>query len=546
MVTAPDLMTAAAGHLTNIGATLEEATAAASGPTTGIAAAATDEVSMAISQLFGEYGQEFRAASAQATAFQAEFVQLLNGGAAAYLSTELTNAGQNLANAVNAPVQSLLNRGPTALAAETTGGAYQQLFTNTAVNLRALGSSWLANPLPFFRQFVINQQSYGQQISAAFAAAIQNFPANLENLPAEIQAAIQEIVTFPTAYYAQQIIATQLAFARTFVSSTVDAFAGLLAGLPQFGDGVRTAFQTLLTGDYNTAAAQLAQAYQQLLITGYDTSNTSLTLTGDITHPATDPTVTATAYPKLIGPLEDFFVALNIPAQDAQFFTNLMRPSIARQIAQNFTNVLNTLTQTNVVAQTTFPVYATYTGITTLTYSLPLVLTYSAVGPIVTTFDAFGASLDSFNRAIAAGNLVGAAGAIIDAPANLLDAFLNGQVIVDDRIPVPFPDIVIPTGFPPPLPSTVTIPTPKDASITPHIPFDGLLVQPSYLTATVDVPSYQITFPPVPPPFPQPTPITIPGVNFTGTVFGTPAMGLGPLLINYAPQQLALAITPTT
>ena len=83
VIAAPEAVTAAAGNLAGIGSTLGEATAAAAAPTTGVAAAAADEVSIALSEIFGTYGQQFQALSAQASAFHNEFVSLLNGGAAA-------------------------------------------------------------------------------------------------------------------------------------------------------------------------------------------------------------------------------------------------------------------------------------------------------------------------------------------------------------------------------------------------------------------------------------------------------------------------------
>jgi hypothetical protein len=83
VVTEPEMVTAAAENLAGIRSSLGEATAAAAAPTTGVTAAAADEVSTAISQLFGTYGREFQTASAQAVAFHDEFVSLLNGGAAA-------------------------------------------------------------------------------------------------------------------------------------------------------------------------------------------------------------------------------------------------------------------------------------------------------------------------------------------------------------------------------------------------------------------------------------------------------------------------------
>jgi len=103
VIAAPEVVTAAAGNLAGIGSTLGEATAAAAAPTTTVATAAADEVSIALSEMFGTYGQQFQALSAQASAFHNEFVSLLNGSAAAYLSAEAANAGQTLANATSAP-----------------------------------------------------------------------------------------------------------------------------------------------------------------------------------------------------------------------------------------------------------------------------------------------------------------------------------------------------------------------------------------------------------------------------------------------------------
>ena len=97
VVTAPEAVSAAATNLAGIGSTLREATSAAAGQTTAITAAAADDVSLALSELFGTYGQQFQALSAEAAAFHNEFVSLLNGGAAAYLGAEIANTQQAMA-----------------------------------------------------------------------------------------------------------------------------------------------------------------------------------------------------------------------------------------------------------------------------------------------------------------------------------------------------------------------------------------------------------------------------------------------------------------
>jgi hypothetical protein len=69
VIAAPEVMAAAASDLTGIGSTLGAAHTAAAAQTTGILAAAEDEVSKAIAALFSAHGQGFHALGAQAAAF---------------------------------------------------------------------------------------------------------------------------------------------------------------------------------------------------------------------------------------------------------------------------------------------------------------------------------------------------------------------------------------------------------------------------------------------------------------------------------------------
>jgi PE family len=123
----PDIVSAASENLQNVGSELRRAGAAAASQTTAVAAPAADEVSAAITSLFGAHAQEFQSASARAAAFHDEFVNLLTGGAAQYVGTEAANVQQTLANVVNAPAQSSLG-GAAATPADssysTFGGTY--------------------------------------------------------------------------------------------------------------------------------------------------------------------------------------------------------------------------------------------------------------------------------------------------------------------------------------------------------------------------------------------------------------------------------------
>src|SRR6185437_10947843 len=98
---APELVGQAASDLAGIGSTLSSANAAAAGATTGVIAPAADEVSQAISSLFGAHARQYQALSARAATFHEEFVRLLNAGVGSYLETEVANAAQGLSNLVS-------------------------------------------------------------------------------------------------------------------------------------------------------------------------------------------------------------------------------------------------------------------------------------------------------------------------------------------------------------------------------------------------------------------------------------------------------------
>jgi hypothetical protein len=113
VIAAPEMVTDAATNLASIGSAISAANAAAAAPTTGMLAAADDEVSAATATLFSQQASTFQALSAQAAAFHAQLVQTLNAGAGAYAATEAANAGplqtleQQVQAVINPPLQAL-------------------------------------------------------------------------------------------------------------------------------------------------------------------------------------------------------------------------------------------------------------------------------------------------------------------------------------------------------------------------------------------------------------------------------------------------------
>src|ERR1700721_272220 len=93
--TAPAAIAAAAAQLQGIGNSFTAESTAAAAPTTAIAPAASDEVSVLPAPVFSAYGQLYQTVGAEAQAIHQQFVSLLQSSSASYSDT----AGANQAGA---------------------------------------------------------------------------------------------------------------------------------------------------------------------------------------------------------------------------------------------------------------------------------------------------------------------------------------------------------------------------------------------------------------------------------------------------------------
>lgn len=128
VIATPEALQAATFDVAGIGSAIQQANAAAAGPTSSLLAAGQDEVSAALAALFGEHAQAYQAISAQAAAFHNQFIQTLSAGAGSYAAAEAANASplQQLLDFVNAPTEFLFGRpliGDGANGVDGTGSA---------------------------------------------------------------------------------------------------------------------------------------------------------------------------------------------------------------------------------------------------------------------------------------------------------------------------------------------------------------------------------------------------------------------------------------
>ena len=551
VIATPDLVEGAATDLAGIRSSLAEANAAAAGPTTGIAAAAQDEVSVAIASMFGNFGQQFQAVNARAQAFHAQFVELMSAGAGSYVAAEAANAGQSLlgggalgnvvptlggsvngaaAVAMTSQFQADVNAlyaaiagAPVALSGaiqtgangfslaaagfETQFGAfvaggvpglisdasafgtlvagpYQTLFSNTAANLQAIGATFSANPFPFVHQIIDNQIGYAQALGAQIATGIQNLPAELAALPATLQAAFQNLLTFNPVPYLQGFVDYTTGYANTISTSLSSAGSDLVAGLQTLPAGLQPAFQDLFAGNFGGAYHALNEALVNAFLPGF----TSMQITS----------TTLAIVPE--GPLGALAPIFTIPGQIAQNFTNLLPAgSIAAQISQNTTNLVSAFTNLG----TTIGLKDLFSP--TVSFGIPLQFILDGLGGPGNALSALNSTAVAFTGAVQTGNVAAATATLLDAPAVVTNAFLNGTTTI--ALP---PAVINYLGL--------TI----DSTL--YLPLGGILTPLAFPSGVAELFGTEI-------------PLTVSG--------GTPVGGLIPGLLSFGPQ-LAQDITPIT
>ncbi|ETW22325.1 hypothetical protein MGAST_20675, partial [Mycobacterium gastri 'Wayne'] len=144
MLTRPDIVATAAADVAQIRSAIGAANAATAASTTGVIAAARDEVSELIASLFRAYGQECQAVMTQAGAFHDAFAQALATAAGSYAQAEAANAAavSKALATISSPVRAMLG----GLAPSASGALASAAPSAAAVNTLVMGGS--GNPIP--------------------------------------------------------------------------------------------------------------------------------------------------------------------------------------------------------------------------------------------------------------------------------------------------------------------------------------------------------------------------------------------------------------
>ncbi|MEE6180030.1 PE family protein [Mycobacterium sp. 050134] len=489
VVAVPDEVQAAAQNLANLREAIAEASSSIAGPTTGVVAAAQDQVSAAVAAMFGTFGQEYQVLNVQAQAFHDQFVGLLNAGAGAYLGTDVANAQQSLVNAVSAPVQGIFGQAGAAAAANgaalTAAAARPAALLDPILGGATVGSSLLGGlgggSVGASINGAVRALESGNPLLLLSGAALPNVFGGIPGLPATLQSlesallpqlfnavanpgvpdiagpyqtfydnTVANLQAFSGLWSAnpapllRQFIDNQIAYGQLVATSFQHAANDFGAGVVALPSAFQAAFQALVAGDVTGAVTDIGKGFANLFFSGLE-FNTNGTVT-------------------VLGALGDLLPIAAIPGD----------------VALNFSNVVGALTDANISFSFLPPSFSV---------GLPLALALDAIGAPVTTLSAFASSANAFAGALQTGNALGAAAALIDAPAVVANGFLNGQQSLTLELP------------------TSLSPIPFTSSLTATIPLGGLLVplQPVNATAVV---------------LGNPTTIPLAGTEFGGLIPG--------------------------
>ncbi|MBW0017965.1 MAG: PE family protein [Mycobacterium sp.] len=575
-VITPEVVSAAVGNVAGIGSTLGEVTAAAAGPTTSVEAAAADEVSAAIAQLFGSYGQQFQALSSQAAAFHADFVSLLSGSAASYLATEIGNAqhvvagASSIGGAVNAadsilplPVLGGGGGGGGGLLGILGGGGTGGIFGG----LGALFGTGGTGPFGAFGQAVngalagFEDGSYATLVETQFAAGLQSLTGGLGSLPGGLQelgSLLSGLFTSPAHPVSvhdpwpalfmntganlgalagdlaahpfpilQRIAINQAGYAELIGANLANAAANFPGGLALLPGDVQNTMQLAQGFNpgatlqwYNSRQAQYSQVQNTALGNAVQDLGTTLpTFNSDIAQASHE--LSVGDFHGAVQRLPQAFVDLFLSGIELRNGTDLVIHGPAGDLVpltavmqQQTQDMLSQLPQGSTL-QHMAQNFVNAENAATGTLGL------AVIGPPIATLDGFASGLTEIGFALQSGSPLAIGGAFFDLPAYVLNGLLNGNSVMD--LTIPLSETVVIPAIPPILNSPITIGT--GTPIVVHMPFEGILAQPQPITATINADVLGIDIP----------------IITTGA--GMNSVGLVPALLNYMPLQVAASLT---
>lgn len=400
----PEVVTAAAGSLENIGSAMSAANSAAAAPTTRLVAMAADQVSAAVTAALTSYAQQYQALGLQAAAFHAQFARAVSSGALAYLSSEIANAEQVLINAVNAPAVALLGHAviPTGPVGGHGGGTVSAgvpaTTTSGTVGTTTAGSgtSAASGSTGIATSGTTTATSGGTTVSTGTAAT--------------------DVATASSgATVSTGTAATDVATASSgAVISTGTALTGVTA--TSGGSGTVVTTGTIGATDATTVGTAV----------GAD-PGTTVTVTPVSPAPVVEPVTPAPVIDPVTG----------VPISGATGGSATVLDSAPATIP-----LINASTPFGPLSLTLSGTEDLFTGQITIdsgsvALPAPLALSFDALGPYYLAMNSLQHSGTAFVSAMQHGNVLGAVNALFYAPTNAMGGFFFGHDTITQTVPAP-------------------------------------------------------------------------------------------------------------
>jgi len=165
----PTAMTSVAADVAGIGSVVRSANQIAAGATTGLLAAAEDEVSAAIAALFSTHGQAYQHLSIQAAAVHEQFVRTLMASGDAYAAAEAATGARQLADGTGIvnnhefylASRDLMDRDPEAVAAILAAiGEVDEWVNANKDKVAAEFAPLIGIPVPIL-EVAVDRRTYG-------------------------------------------------------------------------------------------------------------------------------------------------------------------------------------------------------------------------------------------------------------------------------------------------------------------------------------------------------------------------------------------------
>ena len=157
----------------------------------------------------------------------------------------------------------------------TVAAPYESFFSNTAANLKVLGSAIAANPHPLLQQIIGNQVGNAQTVGTGFVHTVENLPTELANVPGDIQTGLRALSSLNPEALAAHSISNQIGYAHTISTSVGAAAHDFTTGLHALPASFQTAFEDLAAGNTTGAVDALALGFQNLFITGFSSTTSA-------------------------------------------------------------------------------------------------------------------------------------------------------------------------------------------------------------------------------------------------------------------------------